>query len=511
MFLKGDTSMEIKILEQCKPTKTIVASAMSCSSKKIVHPSEVKDVALVRDLLASGRTTTLEHTYVTFLIKGVSRHLIWSLLHSHPFYNSEQVSQRHTPMTIDNVYIPPSIGAEEEKRDFFIQHIQRCFSDYDELVGSLTPLMEELYFERHKNRKKSKSFSKIPLRLALETAQYVIPVCMTAHLYHTVNLLTLLRYRAIAADPECREEAPEIVTRMWDALLKVDPELRGIMTDVPISTSRIADLDHYDPDRADSFIETFDRVFMGTRRRSHLIDVSPHSAVMLEMYGGTTIAGFDKRNHPDETMAELIMSPIRAEPGRLNLDPISKAGQLARQVRYSFAKRISLSGDSQNQRHRTTPSASPLLMNQLGSKSTFEIPGPIYRAGGSIERRFRSSVESSIAAANEMAQWHTANPNAALYLLPNAFHARFTESADLMAMRHKCHMRLCLNTQEEIWETTKEEVDQISRIHPEIGSNLVPSCVTRYRGGLKPPCPKGKQFCGVQVYRKLTDEIERTY
>jgi len=503
--------MQVKLLEYEKPSRVIVASAQSCQSKKIVEPSNVQNVDLATELLESGHTTTIEHTYVTFLLSGVSRHLIWSLLHSHPFYNSEQVSQRYVPMDEENVYVPPSIKQDEEKRDFFVQHVTRCFSDYHELVKSLTPVMKDLYFSRHPNRKKDKKFKEIPEKLALETARYVIPVAVTAHLYHTVNILTLLRYRAIAADPECREEAPAVVLQMWDALLEADPDLRDLMTSVPMGTSRLADLDKYDPDRADSFIETFDRVLMGTRRRSHLIDASPHSAVMLELLGGATIAGFDKKTHPEETMAELIMSPLRMEPGRLNVDPISKAGQLARQVKYLFAKRISLSGDSQNQRHRTTPSASPLLMNQLGTKSTYEIPGPIYREGGPIERRFRSSVEESIRAANTMAQWHTDNPNAALYLLPNAFHVRFTESADLMALRHKAHMRLCLNAQEEIWETMTEEVDQVSRIHPEIGRNLVPPCVTRYRAGLKPPCPEGKRFCGVQVYRKLPSELERTY
>jgi thymidylate synthase ThyX len=42
----------------------------------------------------------------TILIEEMSRHLIWRLLHSHMFYNSEQVSQRYAKMRIENFYIP---------------------------------------------------------------------------------------------------------------------------------------------------------------------------------------------------------------------------------------------------------------------------------------------------------------------------------------------------------------------------------------------------------------------
>jgi len=503
--------MNVEVLGAEKPTKIIVGSAMSCFSSKLVHPSTVHNANLALELLESGHTTTLEHYNVTLLLSGVSRHLIWSLLHAHPYYNSEQVSQRHVPMDADNIFVPPSLDRHPEKRKFFVDHVEHCVKDYQQITEMLTPSMEALYFERHKNRKNDKRFKRVPNELAIETARYVIPTAICAHLYHTVNLLTLLRYRAIAAEPEIQEEATFLIQSIWDELLKTDPDLRKLVAAVPIGRSRLADLDEYNGARANSFIETFDRVLMGTWRHSHLIDYAPHSDVVIELLGGTTIAGYDKSNHPDETIAELLLSPKRQEPGVLNIDPISKAGMLGRQVIYQFAKRISLSGDSQNQRHRATPGARPLLLNQLGSKSTYEVPGPIARIGGKVERRFKASVEESIRAANEFAQWHTEDPNLALYLLPNAFHVRFNETADLAAFRHKCHMRLCFNAQEEIWDVTREEVEQVQRIHPEIGKYLVSPCVTRYGGSIKPVCPEGKRFCGVQVYRKEAKELVREF
>jgi hypothetical protein len=42
-----------------------------------------------------------------FTLENVSRQFIWSFLHSHPFYNSEQVSQRYVTVGPDSVTVPP--------------------------------------------------------------------------------------------------------------------------------------------------------------------------------------------------------------------------------------------------------------------------------------------------------------------------------------------------------------------------------------------------------------------
>jgi thymidylate synthase ThyX len=88
-----------------------VSSARTCySSKGLVSPEASRDWARTEDLLLdifkSGHHTTLQHTHITMTIDGVSRYLIWRLLHSHSFYNSEQVSQRYAKMNLENVYIP---------------------------------------------------------------------------------------------------------------------------------------------------------------------------------------------------------------------------------------------------------------------------------------------------------------------------------------------------------------------------------------------------------------------
>jgi len=94
----------------------------------------------------------------------------------------------------------------------------------------------------------------------------------------------------------------------------------------------------------------------------------------------------------------------------------------------------------------------------------------------------------------------------AMYLLPNAVAVRFTESGDLLNLRHKYAMRLCYNAQEEIWCASLDEVDQICKVNPGIGKYLLPPCTSRDMADVRPVCPEGERFCGVKVWRlKLRD------
>src|SRR2546427_13238065 len=97
----------------------------------------------------------------------------------------------------------------------------------------------------------------------------------------------------------------------------------------------------------------------------------------------------------------------------------------------------------------------------------------------------------------------------ALYLLPNAANVRFTESADLLNLRHKHAMRLCYNAQEEIWQASWEEALQIREVNPRIGSYLLPPCAPRFQSGVTPYCPEGKRYCGEPVWRLPFEQYRR--
>ncbi len=97
----------------------------------------------------------------------------------------------------------------------------------------------------------------------------------------------------------------------------------------------------------------------------------------------------------------------------------------------------------------------------------------------------------------------------ALYLLPNALSIRFTESADLLNLRHKHVMRLCYNAQEEIWRASLDEAMQIEVVNPLIGPYLLPPCTSRAMAGIRPVCPEGERYCGVKVWKIGLPEYTR--
>src|SRR5881628_1797679 len=109
-----------------RPFDNVVATARTCySGKGIVREDQVVDLAapdelqaerrrrrdaLARDLYQAGHHTTLQHAHFQFALSNVSRQFLWSFLHSHPFYNSEQVSQRYVTVKPGNYAVPPLSG-----------------------------------------------------------------------------------------------------------------------------------------------------------------------------------------------------------------------------------------------------------------------------------------------------------------------------------------------------------------------------------------------------------------
>ncbi len=97
--------------------RNTIAVARTCySSKGIVLDENVTDKGdkLAESIYRAGHHTTLQHAHYQFTLDRVSRHCIWSFLHSHPFYNSEQVSQRYVEVQPGNTAIPPLRGRRAE-------------------------------------------------------------------------------------------------------------------------------------------------------------------------------------------------------------------------------------------------------------------------------------------------------------------------------------------------------------------------------------------------------------
>src|SRR5215211_5000099 len=185
---------------------------------------------LYADLFAAGHHTTLQHANFVFVLDNVSRLAIWSFFHAHPFYNLEQVSQRYREVTGETMVTP---DLPEPALTVYQQAIERSLEGYRRLTEILTPDFERDYSTVFPARAKAKGEQAMKRvadavqKRAQEVARYVLPLATPAHLYHTVNGLTLLRYYVLANQPDAPSEVRYIVQRMIDEVLAVDPYFLG--------------------------------------------------------------------------------------------------------------------------------------------------------------------------------------------------------------------------------------------------------------------------------------------
>ena len=97
---------------------------------------------LYADLFAAGHHTTLQHANFVFVLDNVSRLAIWSFFHGHPFYNSEQVSQRYREVTGETMATPDLPAADLV---IYEAAIARALAGYRRLAEILAPDMAARY------------------------------------------------------------------------------------------------------------------------------------------------------------------------------------------------------------------------------------------------------------------------------------------------------------------------------------------------------------------------------
>jgi len=182
-----------------KPYETTIATARTCYSSKVISDTDVsKDerAVAIRDRIAesiykAGHHTTFQHATFQFVLDNVSRQFIWSFLHSHSFYNSEQVSQRYVGVKPERFTTPP---LSDEATAVYKACIEFQMEAYSHLIEILTPTVAGQYKKIYPNRNSDeKRWASGIKKRAQEVARYVLPVATHAHLYHTVSGLTLHR------------------------------------------------------------------------------------------------------------------------------------------------------------------------------------------------------------------------------------------------------------------------------------------------------------------------------
>jgi thymidylate synthase ThyX len=509
-----------------RPYENAVATARTCySADGVVTPAQVSGDGLdperrakrasARDRLArsiykAGHHTTFQHPHLQFTLENVSRQFLWTFLHAHPFYNSEQVSQRYVAVKDDHALIPDLGG---EAQEVYEGAIRDQAAAYHRLNDLLFPVAAGVYYDRFPGRRKNRAKHDADVKKRTqEVSRYVLPLATFAHLYHTVSALTLLRYHRVMSQFDAPSETREVVGLMTAAALEHDPLLAHVLED-PLPLEETPEWRHFQdfaPARAageaSRFRTRFDAALEG--RTSRLVDWKPRAEEIVAE-SVREVLGLTPERLDDDAAIALVLDPARIPyfGESLNLGEHSKLVRVLHHPHYTFRKRLSHTADSQDQRHRMTPGSRPVLLAHLDDAPDYETP-ELVRLDAAAERVYVEAMERSFDAARRL-RLLGAGEEWASYVLPNAVRVRFTESGDLLALHHKFAMRLCYNAQEEIWRATYDEFLQLREVHPRFGAQLGPPCLLRDRARAHPVCPEGPRFCGVVVWKQAPEEWRR--
>ena len=455
--------LKIEFLKVEKPSNIAVSSARTCYYPNgIVKPEKSenwdKKDNLLKSIFQAGHHTTLQHTHITILIEGMSRHLIWRLLHSHPYYNSEQVSQRYAKMKIENVVFPKEANKKEWK-EFY----NKKFNDYEKLIKLLIPKYEKIL---PKGKKQD------AIKKAQEIARYLLPVGMNAYLYHTVNIITILRYISIAKSiPECMDEAKEFAKQLEKNLLELDISLKPLIDYAKKSNNQFPNLD--------------------INRYKNKFNINENENVkifnIIDTFSDNNLTS-ENNNYGDILRTSQIF-----------LDENVLGG-------FSSYIKLSLSADAQNQRHRRSLGVREKIMNNF--KVDFYIPKIIKEDKEIFDFYLESNYDSY--------QFHSKESkllgnSESVYCLLNAHNIEIIERDDFSAFHHKAQMRLCYNAQEEIFDIVYKQVQQLKKNNISIADNLLPPCAIRNKLNLKPICPEGDRFCGIKVWKLNFNNYKRDF
>lgn len=502
-----------------QPFNNAVATARTCYSSRVITEADVdrddksraQRDTIARSTYEAGHHTTLQHASFQFVLENVSRQCIWSFLHAHLFYNSEQVSQRYVEVKPDRVVIP-HLAAKAQL--LYQETLEQQMACYRRLVELLTPPAAKEYFAIFPARQKHQDDHRGALKKkAQEIARYALPIGTFAHMYHTVSGITLHRYHRLMQMFDVPTETRFVVEAMIREVENHDPLFFSSIED-PLTLEETLEFQalaslssKISAHEAVDFCRDFDAEL--GELSSRLVSYAPNAEVLLAQSVRSTL-GVGRAVVSDDAAIERVLSPA-ANPylaGALNLNTFGKLTRTMAHVHYTFQKKISHTADSQDQRHRTVPGSRPVLFTHYrGGEPDVIIPELLKHSAQALDL-FEKTMQHTFANIDRLLDDGVPHEYA-LYLLPNAFPVRFYESGDLLGLHHKWTTRLCYNAQEEIWRASKEEVAQVKKVHPRIGQHIEAPCGLRREAKMRPLCPEGPRFCGVPVWKLEVERYQR--
>jgi thymidylate synthase ThyX len=487
------------------PFDSAIAAARTCYAPRLIGPEEITDKQRLNIGAAtfySGHHTVYQHAHFEFGLENVSRQFVWSFLHAHPFYNSEQQSQRYVRLDRAQAYVPPtSLFFDESCKELYEAAIARAWNYYRELSSLLiadarTILNDIWHIGPMSHPKRLQKIERSAEKRAIEIARYVLPVAAFTTMVHTVSGIVLHRLWRMSAASDTPSEARAVVGAMVARVKEIDVQFFDRFGTAPLEELPEWKNAQTNVNAGEAFAREFDAKLNG--KTSILVDYSPNAVrVMAEAY--RAVAGLTASQCPDAEAIDRLLNPARNvyRLETLNVGVHAPIMRVLQHANYTFAKKISHTADSQDQRHRMVPGSRPLLT--LADTREPDYITPQLLANNPRAREiYDCAMRDAWTAKNELLD-RGVSPEIALYLVPNAKSIRLYESGSLLHLIHKWTMRTCFNAQEEIYQASMDEIAQLREVQPELACYVGPPC--HIRAGITTPiCTEGSHFCGIKVW-----------
>jgi len=362
---------------------------------------------------------------------------------------------------------------------------------------------------------------------AIEIARYVLPVAAFTNMVHTVSGIVLHRLWRMCAASDTPSEARSVIGEMVALVKNIDPQFFDRFGTEPLDElPEFKDSFHksfteqavpanpvhddaprpaQNPMQGDQFAKEFDAQLNG--RTAALLDYSANApAVVAGAY--RAVLGLSAADCPDAEALDRLLNPARNlyRLETLNVGVHAPMMRALQHANYTFAKKISHTADSQDQRHRMIPGSRPLL-TLADTRELDYITPALLHSNLRAKEVYDRAMHDAWYAKNQLLD-RGVPQEIALYLLPNAKSIRLVESGSLLHLLHKWTMRTCFNAQEEIYQSSLDEIAQLRAVHPQLAKYIGPPCYLR-AGVTTPICTEGSHFCGIKVWLDFPNVTRR--
>lgn len=201
-----ETNIKVTLLAHTiDPEQTVVAAIRQCYSAK--GGAELKEKTkpelkekLIKQIISSGHTSTIEHASFTFAIEGVSRALTHQLVR-HRVASYSQQSQRYVEEKGElNYIIPPKIKKNKTALNLYQEQIIKAHQIYQELIK---------------------------LGINKEDARYLLPNAAETKIIVTMNARELLHFLEKRLCSRAQWEIRILAQKMLAAVKEVAPIIFG--------------------------------------------------------------------------------------------------------------------------------------------------------------------------------------------------------------------------------------------------------------------------------------------